>query len=90
MIEVSGMSNDRISRLCEYIDKNKAKNYPIYNNVLNMETDYIKNSYFKMLAVILQQGQEIYDSQRALFERQVEGVECDYQVTDYFRQALEI
>lgn len=90
MIEVSDMSNDRISRLCEYIDKNKAKNYPIYNSVLNMETDYIKNLYFKMLAVILQQGQEISDSQRALFERQVAGVECDYQVTDYFRQALEI
>lgn len=84
------MSNDRIGRLCEYIDKNKAKNYPIYNSVLSAETDYIKNSYFKMLAVILEQGQEIYDSQRVLFERQVAGVECDYQVTDYLRQALEI
>lgn len=53
------MSKDRISRLCEYIDKNKAKNYPIHNSILSTETDYIKNSYFKMLAVILEQGQEI-------------------------------
>lgn len=84
------MSKDRISRLCEYIDKNKAKNYPIHNSILSTETDYIKNSYFKMLAVILEQGQEIFDSQRALFERQIAGVDCDYQATDYFRQALEI
>lgn len=54
------------------------------------ETDYIKNAYFKMLAVILQQGNEIGAGQRNLFERQIIGVNCDYSMADYFRQALDI
>lgn len=84
------MSKERIQKLCDYIDKNRAKNYPIYNSFLSDETDYIKNAYFKMLAVILQQGNEIGTGQRNLFERQIVGVNCDYSMADYFRQALDI
>lgn len=84
------MGKERIQNLCEYIDKNRVKNYPIYNNFLSDETDYIKNAYFKMLAVILQQGGEIGVGQCNLFERQIVGVNCDYSAADYFRQALDI
>ena len=84
------MSKERIQKLCDYIDKNRAKNYPIHNSFLSDETDYIKNAYFKMLAVILQQGNEIGAEQRNLFERQIIGVNCDYSMADYFRQALDI
>lgn len=84
------MSKERIQKLCDYIDKNRAKNYPIHNNFLSDETDYIKNAYFKMLAVILQQGNEIGAGQRNLFERQIVGANCDYSMADYFRQALDI
>lgn len=84
------MSKERIQKLCDYIDKNRAKNYPIHNSFLSGETDYIKNAYFKMLAVILQQGNEIGAEQRNLFERQIVGVNCDYSMADYFRQALDI
>ncbi|CCY10794.1 putative uncharacterized protein [Clostridium sp. CAG:81] len=84
------MSKERIQKLCDYIDKNRAKNYPIHNSFLSDETDYIKNAYFKMLAVILQQGNEIGAGQRNLFERQIVGGNCDYTVADYFRQALDI
>lgn len=84
------MSRERIQKLCEYIDRNRTKNYPIYNERLAAETDYIKNAYFRMLAVILEQGEDISDAQRNLFERQVAGAECVSSVEDYFRQALEI
>lgn len=84
------MSKERIQKLCEYIDKNRVKNYPIHNDFLSEETDYIKNAYFKMLAVILQQGSEIGTGQRNLFERQIIGVDSDYSMADYFRQALDI
>ncbi len=84
------MSKERIQNLCEYIDKNRAKNYPIHNDFLSDETDYVKNAYFKMLAVILQQGNEIGAGQSNLFERQIIGANCDYSVADYFRQALDI
>lgn len=84
------MSKERIQKLCDYIDKNRAKNYPVHNSFLSDETDYIKNAYFKMLAVILQQGNDIGAGQRNLFERQIIGVNCDYSMADYFRQALDI
>lgn len=84
------MSRERIQKLCEYIDRNRTKNYPIYNERLAAETDYIKNAYFRMLAVILEQGEDISDAQRNLFERQVAGAECVSSVEEYFRQALEI
>lgn len=83
------MANEKITKLCEYMDRNKAKNYPIYNQCLNQETDYIKNAYFKMLAVILQQT-EISNEQRNLFERMIAGIATDYTEEDYLRQALEI
>lgn len=84
------MAGERIQRLCEYIERNKAKNYPIFNDMLKGETDYIRNAYFKMLAVILEQGEEICDSQRNLFERQIAGASLEYSMADYIRQALEI
>lgn len=83
------MANEKIKKLCEYMDRNKAKNYPIYNQYLNQETDYIKNAYFKMLAVILQQA-EISNEQRNLFGRMIAGMATDYTEEDYLRQALEI
>lgn len=83
------MANEKITKLCEYMDRNKVKNYPIYNQCLNQETDYIKNAYFKMLAVILQQT-EISNEQHNLFERMLAGMATDYTEEDYLRQALEI
>lgn len=67
------MPSDKITKLCEYLDKNKAKNYQVPNAMLQEETDYIKNSYFKMLAVLLQQASAIQPSQEDLFARMVEG-----------------
>ena len=84
------MPSDKITKLCEYLDKNKAKNYQVPNAMLQEETDYIKNSYFKMLAVLLQQASAIQPSQEDLFARMVEGVKTDYSMQDYLRQALEI
>lgn len=84
------MSKDKIKNLCEYIDSNRAKNYPINNSYLAEATDYLKNSYFKMLAVILQEGKELKESQSNLFSRQIAGAKCDCTMSDYLRQALEI
>jgi len=84
------LAKERIQKLCEYIDKNRAKNYPIKNTMLENETDFIKNNYFKMLAVLLQQGDEVTGGQENLFKRLLEGVKTDYKLEDYMRQALEI
>lgn len=84
------MSKEQIEKLCDYIDQNKAANYPIGNAQLADATDYIKNAYFKMLAVVLQQGAEITPAQRNLLQRMVAGANCDHAPEDYLRQALEI
>lgn len=84
------MTNGKITKLREYIEKTKASNYPIENKFLREETDYIKNGYLKMLAVLLQQGDEIKESQSALFARIIKGVTSEKSLEEYLRQALEI
>ncbi len=84
------MASDKIKQLCEYIDNNKVKNYPINNEILKNSTDYVKNSYMKMLAVILQTGDDVEKSQKDLFTRIVVGGNVEYDVEDYLRQAIDI
>lgn len=57
------MSSEHIKKLCEYIDQNKAKNYPIENAMLYESEDFIKNGYLRMLAVVLQVGNNITEGQ---------------------------
>ena len=84
------MSSERIKQLCDYIDQNKAKNYPIKNEILKSEEDFVKNGYLRMLAVVLQVGDSIQDGQMNLYKRIVAGAEAENSVEDYMRQAMEI
>lgn len=84
------MSSDKIEQLCNYLVKNKEKNYPISNELLVDETDFIKNSYLKMLAVVLQQSENITGAQLVIFKRIVAGARADVSVEDYLRMALDI
>lgn len=84
------MSNANIEQLCAYIEKNKAKTYPIKNEMLEEETDYLINGYFKMLAVILQQAGEVTDAQYFLYQRMIAGTSSENSAEDYFRMAMEI
>lgn len=84
------MSSERIKKLCDYIDQNKAKNYPIENSMLSKTNDFLKNGYLRMLAVILQSGKTVTEGQLNLYERIVEGAESINSAEEYMRQALEI
>lgn len=84
------VSSERIKQLCEYMDQNKAKNYPIKNEILQSEEDFVKNGYLRMLAVVLQVGDSIQDGQMNLYKRIVAGAEAENSVEDYMRQAMEI
>lgn len=84
------METEKFKKLREYIDKTNPTNYPIKNILLENESDYIKNNYFKMLAVILQQGNEITEVQTTFYKRMLAGVKTEYTIEDYLRQALEI
>lgn len=84
------MYSEKISELINYIEKTKALDFQIERNDLREETDYIKNSYFKLLAVLLVQGTEIQPGQKNLYERLIAGANCDYTFHDYICQALDI
>lgn len=84
------MSKSNIEALCDYLHKNRAELYPIENELLNSETDFIVNGYMKMLAVILQQPNEIHEGQIAIYKRLLASVNTDKSVEDYLRMALEI
>ena len=84
------MSKSNLEALCDYLHKNRAELYPIENELLNSETDFIVNGYMKMLAVILQQPNEIHEGQIAIYKRLLASVNTDKSVEDYLRMALEI
>lgn len=48
------MNKDKITILCKYLDNSVAQRYPISNSELAGSTDYIKNGYLRMLAVVMQ------------------------------------
>ena len=75
------------------IDKIKDigyRNYPIDNHLLREENDFIKNGYFKLLALVLLQGGEASEGQRYLFERLIIGADADYKAEDYMRDAMNL
>ena len=84
------MRSEKIKDLIRYIENTKAIDFQIERNDLKGETDYIKNSYFKLLAVLLVQGAEIQLGQKNLYERLIAGAGCDYQMNDYICQAYDI
>ena len=84
------MDKSKIRELISYIEKTKALDFKIERSDLMRETDYTKNLYFKLLAVLLIQGDEIQPGQKNLFERLIAGANCDYEMHDYICQALNI
>lgn len=84
------MDKSKIDALCEYLNENVAKRYPIANSYLENNTDYIKNGYLKMLAVVMGQSGNVTKEQTELFKRVIEGAKVDEKAEDYLRMALEI
>lgn len=84
------MDKSKIKSLCKYLNNNVGERYPISNEELAENTDFIKNGYLKMLAVVLQQSENITDSQLNMFKRIVSGAGTDKKAEDYLRMALDI
>jgi len=84
------MEKSKIELLCEYLEQNTAKRYPIANAELAEGSDYIKNGYLKMLAVVMQQSGNILKAQLEVFRRIVEGAKAENAAEDYLRMALDI
>lgn len=79
-----------IDKLVEYLESNKAKEYPIGNSRLQGMEDYIVNGYFKLLATVLQQGGRGLASQTELYKRWLAGAKVSTGMEEYIRQALAI
>lgn len=84
------MANTKIDELCNYLNANKAKLYPIENDMLKSATDFIVNGYLKMLGVVLQQPSEITEAQLAIYKRIIAGSGSEKSAEEYLRMALEI
>lgn len=79
-----------IDKLVEYLESNKATEYPIGNKQLQDMEDYIVNGYFKLLATVLQQGSRGLASQTELYKRWLAGAKVSTGMEEYIRQALAI
>lgn len=83
-------ATDTIKNLCEYLDQHTAERYPIANEPLAASTDFIRNGYLKMLAVVLQQAGSVTLAQQALFQRILAGARTEKTAEDYLRSALSV
>lgn len=81
---------ENIKQLEEYLKSNKEGNNPIHNKLLENGTDYLINSYLKMLAVILQIEQKVSEEQLVMYLKIVLGIHTENSVKDYLRMALEM
>ena len=63
---------------------------PIKNELLANSTDIIKNTYLKMLAVVLRQGNEVNEKQDTIFREIVAGAYVEYEAIDYLRMAKQL
>lgn len=72
------------------VKETNYRNYPIKNKQLEDETDYIKNHYFRYLALVLQQTEDASGEARTLLSRMLEGAHMEGDIIEYTRQALEV
>lgn len=84
------MKTEQIKKLCAYLNQHTAERYPIANESLAESTDFIRNGYLKMLAVVLQQAGTVTPAQQALFQRILAGAQTEKTVEDYLRAALSV
>lgn len=83
------MSQSKLKDLCEYLEKNKEKNYPIGNASLRELPEHLISGYFKMLGVVLQQS-GANELQLSLYKRLLSGGDLSLQPEELMRQALDI
>ena len=81
------MLNERNRALCETLQSDRFADYQVSNEFLTNSTDIIKDTYLKMLGVVLRQGDEINEYQKALFKGIIAGANVDYAFIDYLRRA---
>lgn len=68
----------------------KVKNNVITNKFLSEAEDFLKDSYLKMLGVIIKQGKSDNINQDITFARIIAGVNVDNSIQDYYRFARKI
>lgn len=79
--------DERNRALCETLQSDRFADYQVSNEFLTNSTDIIKDTYLKMLGVVLRQGDEINEYQKALFKGIIAGANVDYAFIDYLRRA---
>ncbi len=61
--------------------------YPINNELLANSTEVVKNTYLKLLGVVLWQAEEVNEYQQAMFKGIIAGANVDYEAVDFLRKA---
>ncbi len=82
--------SEKMKQLRQYMKDNRGNSKPIQNSLLEENTQYEKNNYFTLLAVILQQVDNIPSGQLAMYKRLVTGALVEHSVEEYLQKALDI
>lgn len=76
--------------LKELKDGSKENIFPIPNSILSQETDFIKNSYFRCLAIALTQCGDATENQLCLYDRLAAGVGMEGYAQSCIRKSYDI
>ena len=82
--------SEKMKQLRQYMKDNRGSEKTIQNSLLAENTQYEKNNYFTLLAVILQQVDNIPSGQLAMYKRLVAGASVEHSVEEYLQKALDI
>lgn len=77
-----------VNDITAFFQKELPKRIAFHQHPLKQETDYLKEVYLTMLAVILQCEHTPETEQITFFKRLIEGIESEISAEQYMRQAL--
>lgn len=78
--------SEKMKQLRQYMKDNRGSEKTIQNSLLAENTQYEKNNYFTLLAVILQQVDNIPSGQLAMYKRLVAGASVEHSVEEYLQK----
>lgn len=80
---------EKIDKIRNYFEENKAERYPLVNTMLAEKDDYTKSLYFRMLCMLVRYNKP-NDIQILYIKRLIAGVKTENTFQDYMKMAIEV
>lgn len=80
----------KVDGIREFYRGEVANRYPLENDMLKNKDEYTKSLYIRMLCALVQYKGNVKKMQTMYLQRIMKGTECEEQIGDYMKKALDI